>query len=111
MTTPDRWLDEISVELYQDDRETLLRAPVKSSAPNIEGPGASRCPALLRTFEIEALRDHIETLKEQLVSAQAELAVLRPKASEAVTLKATRAALDAQMVVLILNGPEQEPFS
>lgn len=50
--------------------------------------------------EVRALKAHIQTLKEQLAGTQAELAVLRPEASEAVALKATRAALDAEMAVV-----------
>lgn len=63
--------------------------------PRIE-PGSNPSKA----FEIEALRDHVQTLKEQLASAQAELAVLRPEASEAAAARAARAALDAEMAAI-----------
>lgn len=54
------------------------------SKPSIEGSIAP---------QLDALRDHIQTLTDQLVAANAELATLRPYASEAARLEATAAGL------------------
>jgi hypothetical protein len=53
-----------------------------------------------KPFEIEALQAHIQTLSEQLASANAELAILRPSVSEAAALKAEAAGLEAQITLV-----------
>ena len=56
--------------------------------------------------EIEALKGHIETLSEQLGGANAELSILRPKASLADRLEAEIAGLKAQAEALSSDRDE-----
>jgi hypothetical protein len=56
--------------------------------------------------EIEALKGHIETLSEQLAGANAELSILRPKASLADRLEAEIAGLKAQAEALSSDRDE-----
>lgn len=53
-----------------------------------------------KPFEIEALQAHIHTLSEQLALANAELAALRPGAAEIGGLRASVAALEAQLAAM-----------
>jgi hypothetical protein len=78
------WLDP-----QQEGSKHLLSKPL--SKPSMEGSKA---------LEIEALQAHIQTLSEQLAAANVELVSLRPNAAEAVGLRATVAALEAQMVAV-----------
>lgn len=60
----------------------------KVSKPSIEA---------FEVGEINALRDHVKTLNEQLAIASAELSELRPKAVEAARLEAENKGLQAQL--------------
>lgn len=86
-----------SSELSNPSNDVTSKSSKRSSKPSIEPSNSN---------EIAALKGHIETLSEQLSGANAELSILRPRASLADRLEAEIAGLKAQAEALSSDRDE-----
>ena len=87
----------IWVWLDPDAAPSKLGSKSKASNSSIEGS---------KTAELEALKDHVSTLKRQLDDANAQLADLRPKALDRDRLEAEARGLQAQIDLLKADRDE-----
>jgi hypothetical protein len=86
------------------DNSGRLWVWIDTSKKGSENPISKNAKPVRNAGEIEALKGQVSILQDQLGGANAELAILRPRASETDRLKAERTALEAQVSLLVRTG-------